>query len=391
VQADKTDVSEEIDELIPMVKTAKEDVEMKLQQAFKMREQLEETANHIFNQIEQKTEQINQAEKKTTQAESRLKFLNEQAEITDGKLQAAKENYEKKLAEQKIFSGDEFLAYAVSESDITRNRKIVENYESDVKANALQLKQAAADAQGKEKTDLAVLEQEIAQSGKLAEQLRQSEGAVKNRIAENTDIHAKIEGLQEQLGICQKRKTICERLYQLVAGQITGKGKAKITLEQYIQAAGFDHIIAAANRRLLPMSDGQYELSRRETPSDIQSKSILNLDVLDHFTGRKRPVGSLSGGESFQASLSLALGLSDTITANAGGIQMEALFIDEGFGSLDKHAIDNAMELLVSLSDNHKLIGIISHREELMENIPQQILVKKTTGGSTLSIKKQSE
>ena len=181
----------------------------------------------------------------------------------------------------------------------------------------------------------------------------------------------------------RKENNICTRLYELVKG---GTGNGKITLEQYIQAAGFDGIIAAANRRLLPMSDRQYELYRQEDSLGKKSNTFLDLEVLDNFTGHRRPVGSLSGGESFKASLSLALGLSDTVSSNIGGIQMDALFIDEGFGTLDRNSIENAMEILINLSGTSKLVGIISHREELMENIPQQIRVRKTMDGSRLTI-----
>ena len=176
---------------------------------------------------------------------------------------------------------------------------------------------------------------------------------------------------------------MCSRLYNLVKGT-TGKGK--ITLEQYIQAAGFDGIIAAANRRLLPMSDGQFELFRQEDSLGKRSNTFLDLEVLDNHTGHRRPVVNLSGGESFKASLSLALGLSDTVSANVGGVQIDALFIDEGFGTLDRKSIDNAMDILLNLSGGSKLVGIISHREELKENIPQQIKVTKTREGSLIDI-----
>ena len=134
------------------------------------------------------------------------------------------------------------------------------------------------------------------------------------------------------------------------------------------------------------MSDGQYELYRQEDSLGKRSNTFLNLEVLDNYTGHRRPVGNLSGGESFKASLSLALGLSDTVSSNLGGIQMDALFVDEGFGTLDRKSIENAMDILVNLSGANKLVGIISHREELMENIPQQIRVTKTRNGSTIEI-----
>ena len=108
--------------------------------------------------------------------------------------------------------------------------------------------------------------------------------------------------------------------------------------------------------------------------------------MLDNYTGHRRPVGNLSGGESFKASLSLALGLSDTVSSNLGGVQMDALFVDEGFGTLDRKSIDSAMEILINLTGSNKLVGIIRHREELMENIPQQIKVKKTKDGSHITV-----
>ena len=176
------------------------------------------------------------------------------------------------------------------------------------------------------------------------------------------------------------------RLSDMVNGNL--KGRSKITLEQYIQAAGFDSIIAAANRRLKPMSSGQFELCRHEDLREINGKNALNLDVLDNYTGRKRPVSSLSGGESFKASLALALGLSDRISSGAGGIQVDTLFIDEGFGTLDETSLNEAIDMLTSLSTNGKLIGIISHRKELEERIQKQIIVSKAdnTQGSTLRI-----
>ena len=134
------------------------------------------------------------------------------------------------------------------------------------------------------------------------------------------------------------------------------------------------------------MSEGQYELYRQEDSVGKRSNTFLDLEVQDNFTGHRRPVGNLSGGESFKASLSLALGLSDTVSSSLGGIQMDALFVDEGFGTLDRKSLDNAMNILTTLSDASKLVGVISHREELIENIPQQIRVSKTKEGSKITV-----
>ena len=159
------------------------------------------------------------------------------------------------------------------------------------------------------------------------------------------------------------------------------KGRVKITLEQYVQSTGFEHIIASANRRLLPMSGGRYELYRHEDAQEIGGKNALSLDVLDNYTGKLRPVSSLSGGESFKASLALALGLSDRISSISGGIQLDALFVDEGFGTLSDDALQEAIDMLRSLSSGGRLIGIISHRKELEEAIPQQLKVIRAPEG----------
>ena len=214
--------------------------------------------------------------------------------------------------------------------------------------------------------------------------LRDRLNVVDNRRKRNLEKREQITSQQDELAEVSHRYTLCSRLYTLVRGK-TKDGR--ITLEQYVQAAGFDAIIAAANRRLTPMSDGQYVMYRRSGELGKQCDTFLDLEVLDHFTGHRRPVGNLSGGESFKASLSLALGLSDTVSRNAGGVQMDALFVDEGFGTLDRQSIDAALEILIGLSDKKKLVGIISHRDELKEAIPQQIEVKKTRGGSRLEVK----
>ena len=163
-------------------------------------------------------------------------------------------------------------------------------------------------------------------------------------------------------------------------------GKEKLKLETYIQIAYFDRIIARANTRLMVMTGAQYELKRRGA-AGRQSQSGLDLDVTDHYNGTRRDVKTLSGGESFMASLSLALGLSDEIQSYAGGIRLDAMFIDEGFGSLDESTLSQAMRALLGVAESNRLVGIISHVGEMKEKIDRQIVVtKERAGGSRARI-----
>ena len=164
-------------------------------------------------------------------------------------------------------------------------------------------------------------------------------------------------------------------------------GKEKIMLETYIQMTFFDRIIARANTRLMVMSGGQYELKRRTEGAGLRSQSGLDLDVIDHYNGTERSVKTLSGGESFKASLSLALGLSDEIQSSSGGVRLDTMFVDEGFGSLDEESLDQAMKALANLAEGNRLVGIISHVSELKNRIDRQITVKKDrSGGSRAEI-----
>ena len=164
--------------------------------------------------------------------------------------------------------------------------------------------------------------------------------------------------------------------------------KEKITLQEYVQIAYLDRMIHKANERYLSMSNQQYQLVRSAGTKDKRSHEALDLDVIDFSNGSIRPVSSLSGGESFIASLALALGMSDEIQSQAGGIQIDTMFIDEGFGTLDQDSLNNAIQTLTNLSGENRLVGIISHVKELKERINKGIIVTKDLHGSHGSIAK---
>lgn len=206
------------------------------------------------------------------------------------------------------------------------------------------------------------------------------------RVAANQTTLEKIKERQAQLEEVETRWRWIKALADTAGGTLAGK--EKIMLETYVQMAYFDRIIARANVRFLVMSGGQYELKRRQEAENNRSQSGLDLDVVDHYNGSQRSVKTLSGGESFKASLSLALGLSDEIQASAGGIRLDTMFVDEGFGSLDEESLQQAMESLAGLADGNRLVGIISHVPELKQRIEKQILVHKDrSGGSFVEVR----
>ena len=204
-------------------------------------------------------------------------------------------------------------------------------------------------------------------------------------LAVNGPALKSIRARQAELTGLEARYSWVRALSNTANGNLTGK--EKIMLETYVQMTYFERILHRANLCLSMMTDGQYELCRRTEAENNRSQSGLELDVLDHWNGSRRSVKSLSGGESFLASLSLALGLSDVIQSSAGGVRLDTMFVDEGFGSLDEEALNQAMKALLSLTEGNRLVGIISHVGELKSRIDKQILVTKDrTGGSTAKI-----
>ena len=195
------------------------------------------------------------------------------------------------------------------------------------------------------------------------------------RLSSNSSVLDNIKSQADALEHLDNKYRILQPLADTATGSITGK--ERIDLEAFIQMTYFDRIIARANTRFMVMSDGQYELVRRSDSLGHRGQVGLELDITDHFNGSRRDAASLSGGESFMASLSLALGLSDEISSYAGGIRLDTMFVDEGFGTLDGEKLEAAMKALTGLAQGNRLVGMISHVDTLKLRIDRQIVITK--------------
>lgn len=232
-----------------------------------------------------------------------------------------------------------------------------------------------------EEIDLPELEEQIIRLNTQLGEMRSRSAEILGDIKTNMDLKERISAAAEDINILTDRYAWLSSVASTASGQVSGK--EKIMLETYIQMTYFDRIIHRANTHLFKMSDGHYDLIRQGAASNLKGQSGLELNVIDHYNGTERSVKTLSGGESFLASLSLALGLSEEIQASCGGIRLDTMFVDEGFGSLDEDTLSQAMKAIESLAMEDRLTGIISHVSELRREIPRQIIVTSGREGGS--------
>ncbi|MBR7080399.1 MAG: hypothetical protein IKI40_07755 [Treponema sp.] len=226
-----------------------------------------------------------------------------------------------------------------------------------------------------EETDIEQQENALNELLETQDQMQDELDEIKIRLAQNKATSEKLSQLQAKLKKVQETYQWMNDLDNVAGGKMSENGK--IDLETYVQVSIFDRILFYANQRLKDIAENQYRLVRKQKSDDNRSSFALDLDIQDNFSDKVRPVQGLSGGETFEASLALALGLSDEIQANAGGIELDCMFIDEGFGSLSEEPLEKAVNCLYSLAQGKKLVGIISHVERLDSRIDDKIAVTK--------------
>ena len=328
------------------------------------------------------TDQINQNQQQTAAEKSRYEQLQKQRENMEKELG---ERTKEEILSQIQLKTEEQKKLEIHYKTVTEAREVLEKRMTELDSVIASLTEQLKESISISAEELNAQKENFAQQKKS---LLENRDEIHARLEINSDMYEKIRRQQTELLKTETRWKWMKSLSDTANGTITGK--ARIMLETYIQMQYFDRILARANIRLMTMSSGQYELVRRKENKSRVGKTGLELDVVDHYNGTVRSVKTLSGGETFQASLSLALGLSDEIQSSSGGIQLDTMFVDEGFGSLDEDALDQAIRALKDLSQGSRLVGIVSHVAELKERIDKKIIVtKKRTEdgvGSTICI-----
>ena len=254
------------------------------------------------------------------------------------------------------------------------------DYDSDRRNTRARIDQLQAQTGDRPAVDMAALQSALGEAEALRDAAAGDCGRQRALLDNHRGVHREARAALDELGTTESAWRRIDRLAGLALGLSGEDGKR--SFERYVLGAVFTDILEMANRRLDGMSGGRYELVLRAGATRANAKAGLDVDVLDYSTQQQRPSGSLSGGEAFFTSLALALGLSDVVQSHAGGRRLDALFIDEGFGTLSDDYLDKALEVLNQLTEGDRLVGIISHVDKLSESIPQKIRVHTGPRGS---------
>ena len=294
--------------------------------------------------------------------------------------------YEQVRREQLFEKEEDFKKACMKPAELERRQKAIDAYEEELRRSCQEVEWLRSQLKEKEAPDLEQTEKELKEQ-KEQQRLKERElRKLYSRRETNQQANRRLQQLTKEREELRKRYQVLNTLSRTANGSLTGT--AKIDLESYMQRQYFQHMIRCANRHLERMAAGQFLLKCRSMENlSTQGNTGLDLDVYSLITGKVRDVKTLSGGESFMAALALALGMTDVITQAVGAVHIDTLFIDEGFGSLDENAREQAIRILQGLSGGSRLVGIISHVTELKEQIEQKLVVTKGKSGSKVEWK----
>ena len=371
-----------LDVLHAQVQAQKEKQEQTVRQLTaqkELREQIEKDLPRAEREIEELQQKLQKQKTDTERAEARLQADEGRLKVLSLRLAFPSLALAERERTDLLRKAKELTAA------IKDKRAAQQEAEQEILTAETLLKQLEQNLQRIDPQDMRQLEMERDQALRAQKEADVQKNALHVILAADRASRTRIAERSEKLAAQEEEMVQIKNLSDTASGTLAGK--EHIMLETYIQMHYFDRILDRANVHLMRMSSGQYDLIRQKRPASLRGQSGLELDVLDHYNGSVRSVRTLSGGESFIASLSLALGLSEEIQASAGGVRLESMFVDEGFGTLDEETLDQAVKALESLTEGHRLIGVISHVQALRERLDRQILVKKeTSGGSRAEI-----
>ncbi|MBG0763992.1 MAG: hypothetical protein H0S78_03740, partial [Tissierellales bacterium] len=344
-------------------------------------DKFEKDLNERQSKAEITRKKYNELKEEKIKVETQLKSIKENLEKTEKELAKTKEIFEKKLEEEGFKDLTDYNKSALEKDDLKSIEKEIKEYEENIKLLEIDIKKLEKDTEGLKLVDTKEIEDNIM----LLEGKRDQCQKTLNNL--EVKIEKSLELLKELKLSYKELETKKEKYgkYSYLSGLVNGRGEKgmdKLSLERFVQIEFFEDIISAANQRLRKMTEDRYYMKRTEEYSR-QRQIGLDLDVYDNYTGKTRSVKTLSGGESFKASLALALGLSDVVQSYSGGVQLDTIFIDEGFGSLDPESLENSINCLIDIQEKGRLVGIISHVEELKERIDTRLEVISTNRGST--------
>ena len=349
------------------------------------------SVEHLERELAARKEALQKSEEAYRRCQSELEsakaVLSDNGKKLDehkARLEKAKAAYLSALTDGGFTREQNYHDALAQRDGIDRRRAGLADFQDDLKATRETVRRLEEESRGKAPADLQALAGRRKALQLQREMLEAALRRISARLSGNQSIREKAKTVLLRRKKLEKSYLSVLSLSKTANGELAGK--QKLAFEQYVQAAYFSRILVEANKRLTMMTNGRFELLRREDASDLRSQSGLEMNVMDHYTGRVRSVKSLSGGESFKAALSLALGLSDVIQSFAGGVQIDTMFVDEGFGALDSESLEQAIAALNALTQGDRLVGIISHVSELKERIDRKILIKKGISGSEVQL-----
>jgi exonuclease SbcC len=338
----------------------------------------EEHLQALTQALERARAQTEQTQRDLAMQEATLQSAQEMLHSARQRAAEAQQTFTRRLHEAGFVDAADFQVACLDSSTLAQLEAEIQRYAGDLQAARTRLQRAQEAAQGLTLPDLEGMEHHLHEVQTALEQCSRERGGLAEQLDRATGWLADLQQTTREMAQQEARYAVVGRIAEVAEGQ----NAYRMTFQRFVLAALLDEVLIAASQRLRLMSRGRFDLQRAREHIDRRTAGGLDLVVYDAYTGTTRPVNTLSGGESFLASLSLALGLSDVVQAYSGGVTLQTLFVDEGFGSLDPEALDLAFRALVDLQGGGRLVGIISHVPELKERIEARLEVIPGRGGS---------